>query len=215
LRYVLFRDGPLSLSLNQGGGFVRSHAGLPRPNIQLYFSPLTYERAPIGKRPLMNPDPFPGFIVSASPCRPTSTGQIEIRSGDWRDPPSIQPNCLSTVHDVAELLAGARLLRRLAATPSLGAVIAAELKPGAGVETDEALVADIRQRSYSVFHPVGTCRMGPDPAACVVDARLRVHGLDGLRVIDASIFPTLTSGNTNAPAMMVGEKGADLILEET
>jgi len=124
------------------------------------------------------------------------------------------PNYLSTNHDVEELLAGARFLRRLAAAPSLAAVIEQELKPGPTTASEEELVADIRARSYSVFHPVGTCRMGPDPAEAVVDHRLKAHGLAGLRVIDASIFPTVTSGNTNAPAIMVGEKGAALVLDD-
>jgi choline dehydrogenase len=214
LRYVLTRRGPLSMSLNQGGGFFRSHPGLARPNIQLYFSPLTYERAPAGRRPLMSPDPFPGFSMSVSPCRPQSRGHLAIRSPDPHDPPSIHPGYLTADGDLEELLEGARFLRRLSATPSLSAVIAEELKPGAAAASDEALVADIRAQAYSVFHPVGTCRMGPDPATAVVDARLRVHGLSGLRVVDASIFPVITSGNTNAPAIMVGEKGAKLVLAD-
>jgi choline dehydrogenase len=112
------------------------------------------------------------------------------------------------------LLAGARFLRRLAATSALSAVIDEELKPGPATATDEALVDDIRARSYSVFHPVGTCKMGPNPADSVVDSRLRVHGIGGLRVIDASIFPSVPSGNINAPSIMTGAKGADLILQE-
>lgn len=215
LQYLLMRSGPLSLSINQGGGFFRSRAGLDRPDIQLYFSPLTYERTPPGIRPLMSPDPFPGFSTSASPCRPTSRGYVRIASGDPAQAPLIYPNAMSTDHDVEELLAGARFLRRLAATPALSSVIEAELKPGPAVQSDGELIADIRERAYSVFHPVGTCRMGPEPAEAVVDHRLRVHGLTGLRVIDASIFPTVTSGNTNAPAIMVGEKGADLVLEDS
>jgi len=214
LRYLLARQGPLSLSVNQGGGFFRSRPELDRPDIQLYFSPLTYQRTPPGVRALMRPDPFPGFSMSASPCRPTSRGHLQIRSSNPSDAPLIYPNYLSTNRDVEELLAGARFLRRLAATPSLSATIMEELKPGGAVDSDAALIADIRARSYSVFHPVSTCRMGPDPVETVVDHRLRVHGLEGLRVIDASIFPTITSGNTNAPAIMVGEKGADLLLED-
>jgi choline dehydrogenase len=147
-----------------------------------------------------------------SPCRPTSHGHLQIRSSDPADPPIIHPNYLATNHDIEQLLIGARFLRRLAATPSLRAIIAEELKPGTAAQSDEALIGDIRARAYSVFHPVGTCRMSPDPRDSVVDPKLRVHGLSGLRVIDASIFPTLTSGNTNAPAMMVGEKGAELVL---
>jgi choline dehydrogenase len=214
LHYVLTRKGPLSLSLNQGGGFFRSQPDSERPDIQLYFSPLTYEKSPPGVRALMRPDPFPGFIASVSPCRPTSRGHLQIRSADPHEPPAIHPNYLSTNHDVDELLSGARFLRRLAATPSMAAIIAEELKPGPSVQGDEERIADLRARSYSVFHPVSTCRMGPDPALSVVDHRLRAHGLGHLRVIDASIFPTVTSGNTNAPAIMVGEKGAGLVLAD-
>ena len=214
LRYALWRDGPLALSLNQGGGFFRSRPDSPRPDIQLYFSPLTYEKTPPGVRPLMHPDPFPGFTTSVSPCRPTSRGHLEIRSANPREAPSIHPNYLSTNHDVEELLAGVRFLRRLAATPALSAIIEREMKPGPAIENDEDFVADIRARAYSVFHPVSTCCMGPDPTEAVVDHRLRVHGLARLRVIDASIFPAVTSGNTNAPAIMVGEKGAAMVLED-
>jgi choline dehydrogenase len=214
LRYVLLRKGPLSLSVNQGGGFFRARPDSDRPDIQLYFSPLTYEKTPPGVRALMRPDPFPGFITSVSPCRPTSRGHLEIRSRDPHIAPAIHPNYLATNHDVEELLAGARFLRKLAAAPSLAAIIDQELRPGPAVQSDEERIADIRARCYSVFHPVSTCRMGPDPTDNVVDPRLKVHGIANLRVIDASIFPTVTSGNTNAPAIIVGEKGADLALAD-
>jgi choline dehydrogenase len=214
MQYVLTREGPLSLSVNQGGGFFRARPESQRADIQLYFSPLTYEKAAPGVRKMTGTDPYPGFILSVSPCRPTSRGHLQIRSADPHEAPAIRPNYLSTNHDVEELLAGARFLRRLAQTPSMAAIIAEELKPGTPVDSDEACIADIRARCYSVFHPVSTCRMGPDAADNVVDHRLKVHGLSGLRVIDASIFPTVTSGNTNAPAIMVGEKGADLVLAD-
>jgi choline dehydrogenase len=208
LRYLLSRSGPLSMSLNQGGGFYRSDPERPAPDIQLYFSPLTYQRAPVGVRPLMSPDPFPGFSTSISPCKPRSIGHIELRSPDWREAPSIQPNALSDPRDMAEMLAGARFLRRLAATAALGSVIDEEIKPGRSTDSDAALEADIRARSYSVFHPCSTCRMGPDPASAVVDADLRVYGIEALHVADASIFPDITSGNLNAPSIMVGEMAA-------
>jgi choline dehydrogenase len=214
LRYLLRRDGPLALSVNQAGGFVRSHPGVARPDLQLYFSPLSYTRAPAGKRPLMSPDPFPGFLLSAQPCRPGSRGRIEIRSPDPLAAPRIEPNSLSDPRDLDELLAGARLLRRLAAMPALAAVIAEEMRPGPRVDGDEAMTEDIRRRASSVFHPVSTCRMGSDPRTSAVDARLRVHGVTGLRVIDASVFPGVTSGNTNAPVLMVAERGADLVLAD-
>jgi choline dehydrogenase len=215
IRYMLTRSGPLSLSVNQGGGFVRTHRDSVAPDMQLYFSPLTYERAVPGVRALTRPDLFAGFSMSVSPCRPTSRGSIEIRSPDAREAPAIAPLYLSTEEDVADMLAGAKLLRRLAGTPTLEGLIEKELKPGVACRSDQELTQDIRDRSYSVFHPCGSCRMGPDPGAAVVDARLRVHGLRSLRIVDASIFPTVTSGNTNAPAMMVGEKGAALILADT
>ena len=162
LRYVLTRGGPLALSVNQGGGFFRTSADLTRPNMQLYFCPLTYEKVPPGTRALLKPDPFSGLTLSASPCRPTSRGEVRIKSADPREAPQIQPNYLSTNHDLEELLAGTRILRRLAAAPSLARVIEQELKPGPATANEEELVADNRARSYSVFHPVGTCRMGPN-----------------------------------------------------
>ena len=214
LRYLAARRGPLALSVNQAGGFVRSRTELARPNIQLYFSPLSYTRAPAGERPLMSPDPFPGFLLGAQPCRPESRGHLQLRSPDPFDPPRIVPNSLATDHDVQEMIEGAMLLRKLAAAPSLAAVIDEEISPGRSVLTREQLIADIRQRCSTVFHPVGTCRMGPDPQDAVVDPALKVHGIQALRVVDASIFPALTSGNTNAPVIMVAEKGADLILAD-
>lgn len=214
LRYVLTRRGPLSLGVNQAGGFVRSRPGMERPNMQLYFSPVSYTKAPPGKRPLMNPDPFSGFLLGAQPTRPTSRGHIEIVSNTPQDAPAIHPNYLATEHDEREMIEAAQILRRIAATPAMAAIIDSEISPGAKVQSDAEMLADCRARAGTVFHPVSTCRMGPDPAQDVVDARLRVHGLDGLRVVDASIFPAVTSGNTNAPAMMVGEKGAAMILED-
>ncbi|MCL4156122.1 UNVERIFIED_CONTAM: hypothetical protein GTU68_019489, partial [Idotea baltica] len=215
LRYALTRGGPLSLSLNQAGGFLKSNPQCARPNMQIYFSPVSYTRAPEGQRPLMNPDPFPGFLLGLQPTRPTSRGHVGLRSADPFDAPEIHPNSLSTDHDLTEMIEGCKLLRKIAASPALQAVIEAEIAPGPSVRSDEDMLEDVRSRCSTVFHPVGTCCMGPDRADSVVDPRLRVHGVGGLRVVDASIFPTVTSGNTNAPAIMVGEKGADLILEDT
>jgi choline dehydrogenase len=214
LRYLLTRRGPLALSVNQAGGLVRSRPGLSRPDQQLYFSPLSYTRAPRGKRPLMSPDPFPGFMLSAQPCRPASRGEIQLRSADPMEAPRIVPNSLSDPADLQALLDGARLLRRLAATPLLSALIEREMEPGPQVEGTDALIDDIRQRCSTVFHPVSTCRMGTDPRKAVVDARLRVHGLAQLRIVDASVFPTVTSANTNLPVVMLAEKAADLIRAE-
>ena len=214
IQYLLGRKGPLSLSVNQGGGWFRTKPGHNRPDMQLYFSPLSYEKAPPGVRALMQPDPFPGVCSSVSPSQPTSRGHLEIASIDPSAPPRIFPNYLSTPEDVEALLAGAKFLRRLAASPALAEIIAEEINPGPAHQSDSELVADMRARAYSVFHPCSTCRMGPDPADSVVDSKLRAHGLQALRVADASIFPAVTSGNTNAPSMMVGEKAAELLLAE-
>jgi choline dehydrogenase len=215
IRYVLTHSGPLSLSVNQAGGFVKSNPETERPNMQLYFSPVSYTRAPKGKRPLMNPDPFPGFLLGIQPTRPTSRGHIGLRSADPFDPPEIHPNSLSTNRDLSEMIEGCRLMRQIAASPALQSVIDEEITPGPAIQSDEQMLEDVRNRCSTIFHPVSTCRMGPDAAENVVDARLKVYGIDGLRVVDASVFPTVTSGNTNAPTIMVGEKGSDMILQDT
>ncbi len=214
MRYVFTQRGPLSLGVNQAGGFIKTHPELEKPNMQLFFSPVSYTKAPPGKRPLMNPDPFAGFLISAQPTRPLSRGHLTIKSNNPFDYPALHPNYFSNEFDVNEILEGAKFLRKLAATPALSSIIESEMSPGAHVQSREQLVEDIRQRSGTVFHPVSTCRMGHDKTQNVVDQRLSVHDLGNLRVVDASVFPTLISGNTNAPTIMVAEKGADMILED-
>jgi choline dehydrogenase len=214
LRYVFNRKGPLSVSVNQCGGFVRSRSESATPDIQLYFNPLTYSTAPAGKRPLMNPDPFSGFILSFQPCRPLSRGRVDICSADPKVPPSIRPNYLSAEQDIADVIAGGRFIQRMARTEAMRRLIKEAIPPYLDSMTDDDIVEDFRERCGSVFHPVGTCAMGPDARHAVVDPRLRVHGLEGLRVVDASIFPTITSGNTNAPTIMVAQKAADMILAD-
>ena len=214
LRYMFDRAGPLSMSVNQSGGFVRSDPGQEHPNLQLYFSPVSYTRTPLSERKLLNPDPFSAFLLSHNPCRPTSRGHLELASPDPLQHPLIHPNYLATEKDVADVLAGNRLLRQIASTAPLADIITQELVPGPQVAGDEALLDDFRKRADTVYHPTSTCMMGPDAGQAVVDSRLRVYGVDGLRVIDASIFPTITSGNTNAPTVMVAEKGASMVLED-
>jgi len=175
---------------------------------------MSYDTAQWPVRRLMNPNPFPGFVVSFNPCRPSSRGRIEIRSADPLEPPRIFTDSISTEHDLAEAVAGARLLREIAATAPLADVIAEPVAGRAAGTSDAELLQDFRARASTCFHPAGTCSMGADPATSVVDARLRVHGIAALRVVDASIFPTLTSGNTNTPTIMVAEKAADMITAE-
>lgn len=210
-RWLLTGGGPLSVSINHGGGFFRTSPDLPRPNMQLYMQAFSTLIPRNGERPILSPDPFSGMSLGLSNCRPTSRGRIELASADPFAPPRIIANAFSTDHDVAEMLAAVKTLRRIAAQPALARLIAEELRPGPAVQSDEDLIADFRQRSGTVFHPSCTARMGTDPATSVVDPQLRVHGLDGLRVCDASTFPTLIGGNTNAPAILMGWIGGRII----
>jgi len=213
-RYLLLGQGPLAKSINQGGGFFRTDPGQPRPNMQLYMQAFSTLIPRGGERPLLTPDPFAGMSLGLSNCRPTSRGTIHIGSADPFAPPVIHANAFSTQQDVAEMLAAVKFLRAIAAAEPLQSLIAEELRPGPAVQSDADLIADFRARSGTVYHPSCTARMGPDAATAVVDPKLRVHGVGGLRVCDASVFPTLIAGNTNAPAMMVGWKGAQLILAD-
>lgn len=213
-RYVLTRSGPLAMSVNQGGGFLRSDPSLTRPNLQIYFQANSAIPPRPGGSAMREIDPWPGFAMGVSNCRPKSRGTIGIAATDPRQAPRITVNALSHPDDQAELVAGVRFLRRMAATRALSPFIAEEMRPGSSVQTDEQLLADIRARAGTVFHPVSTCRMAPDRRDGVVSPRLTVHGLSGLRVADASVYPSIISGNTNAATMMIGWKAADMILED-
>lgn len=213
-RYLLLRDGPLSLSMNNAGGFFRTDPSLTRPNMQLYFQAFSTVLPRVGERPILTPDPWPGFSIGLSNCRPSSRGEIMIRSSNPLDYPKIVANALSTEADVAEMLAAVKFVRKIASMPAMAEIIREEILPGSSVTSDDDLIQDFRKRSGTVYHPVSTCRMGPDPARAVVDPRLKVHGIESLRVIDASIFPDNISGNTNAASIMTGRKGAELVLED-
>lgn len=212
-QYVLSRRGPLAMSLNQGGGFVRLSEGEGPPDTQLYFSPLSYSSAPTGKRPLMSPDAFPAVRLGSNPAKPTSRGSISLRSADPMAPPVMRGGYLSTQHDRDLTIKGSREVRRIVSMPSLRGVIDTELQPGPDLRSDDELLDFARREAWTVFHQCGTCRMGQDPTQSVVDPQLRVHGIKGLRIADASIFPTIPTGNTNAPAVMVGERAFDLITQ--
>ena len=212
--YLLTGGGPLAKSINHGGGFFRTDPSLTRPNMQLYMQAFSTLLPKAGERPLLTPDPFSGLSLGLSNCRPTSRGHIRLRSNDPMAAPVITANAFSTDHDVAEMLAAVKFLRRIAAQPAFAMLAREELRPGPGVVSDADLTDDFRQRSGTVYHPSCTCRMGAGPATSVVDAQLAVHGVAGLRVIDASAFPNLIAGNTNAPAILMGWKGAELVLAD-
>lgn len=213
LRYALLRDGPLAMSLNQGGGFVKSGPDAIVPDLQLYFSPLSYSTAPQGKRPLMSPDPYPAVRLGFNPAKPTSEGRVSLSSADPFRAPRLFGNYLDTEEDRAVMIKGMHLMRQFLATPHFRALVEQELEPGPHARSEAAFWDFIRATAGTVFHQCGTCRMGRDPARSVVDEHLRVHGIAGLRIVDASIFPAIPSGNTNGPAMMLGEKAADIITQ--
>ncbi|AID32002.1 choline dehydrogenase [Mesorhizobium sp. USDA 4775] len=214
MQYILTRSGPLSLSMNHGGGFFRTDPAFSRPNMQLYFQAFSTVIPKSGERPILTPDPWPGFSIGLSNCRPSSRGEIMIRSSNPLDYPKITANAYSTNADVEEMLAAVKFVRKIASMPAMAEIIREEVLPGPSIQSDADLITDFRKRSGTVYHPVSTCRMGPDPARAVVDPRLKVHGLEGLRVIDASIFPDNITGNTNAASVMTGWKGAELVLED-
>ncbi|MDY0881519.1 GMC family oxidoreductase [Dongia soli] len=212
LRYVATRRGPLSLSVNQCGGFVRSQPQAARPDLQLYFNPITYSPVGRGGARRYEIDPFPGFILCFQPCRPTSRGRIDLRNSAPESPPLIHPNYLATNEDAAKAIAGGRLIQRIEATRAFQSLIEEPLPPALAGLSDEEILEDFRNRASTCYHPTSTCRMGRLPGEAGVDANLLVFGIDRLRVVDASVFPAVTSGNTNAPTIMVAEKASELIL---
>lgn len=214
IRYLLTRSGPLSLSVNQFGGMVRTSATQPRPDAQLYFNPLSYSYELAGQRELLKPDPFPGFIMGFNACRPTSMGRVDIAAPDPAQPPKIRPNYLSTNQDLADVVACARLIGRLQETEAFRPLVIGMSHADLLRMSDAEIIEDFRKRSGTVFHQCGTCRMAPEQDGGVVDAQLRVHGVQRLRVVDASIFPNITSANTNAPAIMIAHKAARAILAD-
>lgn len=209
LRYQLFRDGALNGGVYRAGAFLRSDPAEERPDVQIHFGLVSFDR------PHQPPHPFSGITLSACLLRPMSRGRIEIGSDDPLAPPRIFAGYLGAERDRGTAVRMVRRMREIAATRPLADAIEREHEPGKAVNSDAEILQWVRQRAGSIFHPVGTCAMGPDsdPGA-VVDARLRVRGVERLRVVDASIMPRIVSGNTNAPSIMIAERAAAMIKED-
>jgi choline dehydrogenase len=207
LQWLASRSGPLAVGINQGGIFARALPESDRPDVQFHCATLSADMAG-GKV-----HPFSGFTLSVCQLRPQSRGFVRIRSRDPAEPPAMQPHYLSAELDCRTAVAGIKLARFVAATDAVRPYVAEEIRPGPGTVTDEDLLGFARETGATIFHPSGTCRMGSDPHA-VVDPRLKVKGVGNLRVVDASIMPTLVSGNTNAGVVMIAEKASDMILED-
>ena len=207
LKYFLFRKGPMTMAPSQLGVFAKSDPSRETPNLEYHIQPLTLNA--FGE-PL---DPFPAITASVCNLRPESRGSIHLRDASPRSAPLIAPNYLSAPADRQVAADAVKLTRRIMKAPALEPYAPEEFKPGPEISSDEDLAKAAGDIATTIFHPVGTCKMGSDPLA-VVDERLRVHGLQGLRVVDASVMPTITSGNTNAPTMMIAEKASDMIRED-
>jgi choline dehydrogenase len=207
LRYAMFRTGPLTIAAGTSGAFFKTNPRLATPDIQIHFLPFSTDK--MGEKL----HPFSGFTASVCQLRPESRGSLRIKSADPAAPPEIRINYLASDVDRATNVEGLKILRRILHARALAPYVVEEVDPGDKITSDEALLAYCRARGTTIYHPTSTCRMGNDPLA-VVDQRLRVRGLDGLRVIDASVMPDLVSGNTNAPVIMIAEKASDLILQD-
>lgn len=209
LQYALQRRGPLSTGAYQVGGFVKLHPEEARPDAELLMGPYSVDLA--GKGMTMEADP--GLRIISFPLRPRSQGSVRIRSADPRDAPSIQPNYLADPYDRDISVRSAHFIRKLASQPALADIMVGEQWPGARMADDDAIVAAYRERGVAGMHASSTCRMGLDRLA-VVDPRLRVHGVQGIRVMDCSVLPSMVSGNTNGPVMAMAWNAADIILED-
>ena len=207
-RWLVTGRGALTFGVSSAQVFCRSRDGLASPDIQLLFSPASYDASRFGEL-----ERAPGMTVAVSIARPASRGTIMARSADPLAPPVIRPNYLSAPGDLDIAVAGLQMARSIFAQPAFAPHSAGETVPGPDCRTEQDMAAYVRSAGTTIYHPVGTCRMGEDPRA-VVDSRLRVRGLGGLRVVDASIMPSVTTGNTNGPTIMIGEKGAAMIRED-
>ncbi len=209
LRYALTRKGLLTASPSHAGGYMKTREGLETPDMQLYFAPASYAAGNYGTSDL---DPLPGMTLGCSQLRPDSIGHLKAVSADPLVHPEIQPNYLATQSDRDALLAAMKYLRKLLQTRPLADFVDHENFPGKDVVTDDDWMTHARATGSTTYHPVGSCKLGTDPMAVVDPATMKVHGLEGLRVADASLMPTMVSGNTYAATNMIAEKGSDLIL---
>jgi choline dehydrogenase len=208
MRYVFLKKGMLASNGISVGGFFRSHPELDRPDMQINMNPWSVASR---TREGMVPHTFSGFTLSPVHLKPDARGTVRLKSSDPFAPPALKFNFLKTGYDLQAMIAGVRMMRVISQQSSLRPYVTEELQPGLDVVTDDQIIAFLREKAYANLHPVGACRMGSGPDA-VVDPELKVHGIAGLRVIDASVMPRVPAGNTNAPTIMIAEKAADLIL---
>jgi choline dehydrogenase len=214
LRYLYNRTGPLSLSINQSGGYINWNSKHHYPNLQIYFNPLTYSITHKNKRPLLKTDKFNGFIIGYNSCRPKSLGTVTLNSPNFGDTPLINPNFLSHEEDIYDVKCAINFSKVLANTNNIKKIRNESVTHDLLNATEEEMIDHFKSNAVSIYHPCGTCKMDEDPKKGVVSERLKVHGMENLWIADASVFPNITSGNINAPVMMLANLGSKFIIED-
>ncbi len=213
-KYIYNRRGAFALSLNQAGGYLNWNSRHNYPNLQIYFNPITYSITHKEKRPLLNTDKFDGFIIGYNSCRPKSLGEISINSSDINDMPLINPNFLSHEEDTHDVLCAIDFAKALAHTKSITNIREETIKNDLLNASDKEMIEHFKSNAVSIYHPCGTCKMSNNMSSGVVSKRLKLHGLNNLWIVDASVFPNITSGNINATVMMLANLGSKLIIED-
>ena len=214
LKYLINRKGAFALSLNQAGGYLNWNSRNNYPNLQIYFNPITYSITRKNKRPLLKTDKFNGFIIGYNSCRPKSLGEVSLLSPYLQDQPLINPNFLNHEEDIYDVKCAINFSKTLAQTSAIKEIRVDNIKNNLIEANEEEMLDHFKENATSVYHPCGTCRMGKDTNNSVVSERFKVHGLENLWILDASVFPNITSGNINAPVMMLANLGSKIIIED-
>ena len=214
LRYIINQKGPFSVGVNHIGGLLKTSQDFKNSNMQVYFNPHSYQIQFKNERRLFSPDRSKGFNISYNSCRPYSQGTVEINSSNINDSPSIKPNYLSHQKDIDNIIKMSRFIGKLQNTNGIKSILSDNSHLQLNDMSDAELIDDFKNRASTVFHPCGTCKMSSDKKNSVVDSNLKVHGIENLRVVDASVFPNITSANINAPTIMLAHKGAKIILNQ-
>ena len=212
--YIFNRKGPFSLSINQSGGFINWQSHDSYPNLQIYFNPLTYSVKQKNKRPLLQTDKFNGFIIGFNSCRPKSLGSISLKNSNFNEEPIIDPNYLDNYKDIEDLYSAFNFIKKITSTESIKDIITNPVNINPLKMDKNELLNHFKLNASSVYHPCGTCKMDDDFNKGVVSTKLKLHGSENLWIVDASVFPNITSGNINAPVMMLAHLGTKLIIEE-